>query len=163
MTPDRPDHTPDDAENGVLSDTASVDASGIGILGGSTAQVNVELPSEQEDADLVDDDVIGGAMPFVVEIPADTAEAELVGTVEAAEWTVEDDVEDWQPVEDIADADVVHEESISGEAAAVVPPREEKTDAAASVPVVPAPAPASAPAESSAPVERLPYPGPTSP
>ncbi|MCW3494768.1 MinD/ParA family protein [Microbacterium sp. SSM24] len=109
MTPDRPDHTPDESENGVLSDTGSLDTSGIGILGGATAQVNVELPSEEEDDDLVEDEVIDGGMPFVVEIPADTAEAELVESAETEDWTVEDDVEDWQPVEDIADADVVGE------------------------------------------------------
>lgn len=160
MTPDRPDHTPEEAENGVLSDTGSLDTSGIGILGGSTAQVNVELPSEQEDADLVDDDVIDGGMPFVVEIPADTAEAELVESVDAADWTVEDDVDDWQPVEDIADADVVQDE-FAADIAAPATTIDEQTDAAASVPVdlasdavTPAPA---APAESSAPVERVTY------
>ena len=55
MTPDRTEHTPDEPENGVLSDTGSIDTTGLGILGGATAQVNVELPSESED-DLDDDD-----------------------------------------------------------------------------------------------------------
>ena len=75
MTPDRPDHTPEESENGVLSDTGSLETAGFGILGGSTAQVSVELPSESDD-DLVDDDVIGDEVPFVVEIPADTAVAD---------------------------------------------------------------------------------------
>lgn len=172
MTPDRPDHTPDEAENGVLSDTGSLDTSGIGILGGATAQVNVELPSENEDDDLVDDDVIDGGIPFVVEIPADTAEAELVEAAEAEDWTVEDDVEDWQPLEDIADADVVGDEfaaDLPPAVEAATTPATEKTDAAASVPespavddvaVAPAPAPAAARPASAAPVERVPYPRP---
>ena len=53
MTPDRTDQThPDDAEHeqhGVLSETGSLDTSGIGILGGQTEQVSVELPSDSED------------------------------------------------------------------------------------------------------------------
>lgn len=124
MTPDRPDHTPDEPENGVLSDTGSLDTTGLGILGGGTAQVNVELPSESDD-DLADDDVIGDEVPFVVEIPADadlpvtmtpatepsadTAEAEIVADSE--EWTVEGDGFAAAPAgEDIADADEVFEE-----------------------------------------------------
>lgn len=124
MTPDRPDHTPDEPENGVLSDTGSLDTTGLGILGGGTAQVNVELPGESED-DLADDDVIGDEVPFVVEIPADadlpvtmtlatepsadTAEAEIVA--EPEEWTVEADGFAAAPVsDDIADADEVFEE-----------------------------------------------------
>jgi MinD-like ATPase involved in chromosome partitioning or flagellar assembly len=59
LTPDRPDHAPEDAdENGILSDTGSLDTARIGILGGSTAQVSVSLPVADED-DLADDDVIG--------------------------------------------------------------------------------------------------------
>lgn len=129
MTPDRPDHTPDDAVNGVLSDTGSLDTTGLGILGGATAQVNVELPTESED-DLADDDVIDDEVPFVVEIPADaelpaaavtvhvdepaveTAEAEIIETdPELEEWTVEaGGFDQSHVVEDIADADEVFEE-----------------------------------------------------
>lgn len=153
MTPDRPDHTPEDSENGVLSDTGSIETTGFGILGGSTAQVNVEMPSESDD-DLVDDDVIGDEVPFVVEIPAETAEAEIVEiAAEADEWTVEDDVEDWEPLEDIADADEVLEEtsatmdaapSVSAAAAgAASVPSVSFDDVVAGEPVV-APAPAAA-------------------
>jgi MinD-like ATPase involved in chromosome partitioning or flagellar assembly len=130
VTPDRPDHTPDEAVNGVLSDTGSVDTTGLGILGGATAQVSVELPTESED-DLADDDVIDDEVPFVVEIPADaelpaaavtvhvdepsveTAEAEIIETeAELEDWTVEADGFDRpQPIEDIADADEVFEET----------------------------------------------------
>ncbi|WP_194408788.1 MinD/ParA family ATP-binding protein [Microbacterium cremeum] len=126
MTPDRPDHTPDEPENGVLSDTGSLDTTGLGILGGGTAQVNVELPTESDD-DLADDDVIGDEMPFVVEIPADadlpvtmtlaaepsaeTAEAEIVDVSDPEEWTVEGaGFADAGVAEDIADADEVFEE-----------------------------------------------------
>ncbi|WP_127818597.1 MinD/ParA family ATP-binding protein [Microbacterium sp. CPCC 204701] len=125
MTPDRPDHTPDEPENGVLSDTGSLDTT-LGILGGGTAQVNVELPTESDD-DLADDDIIGDEVPFVVEIPADadlpvvmtpatepsaeTAEAEIVEAVDSEEWTVEGDGFAAAPAtEDIADADEVFEE-----------------------------------------------------
>ncbi|MGA7148555.1 MAG: MinD/ParA family protein, partial [Microbacterium sp.] len=91
MTPDRPDHTPEASENGVLSDTGSIETAGFGILGGTTAQVNVELPTESDD-DFVDDDVIGDEVPFVVEIPADTTEAEIVDNAAAYEdWAFEDD------------------------------------------------------------------------
>lgn len=141
MTPDRPDHTPEESENGVLSDTGSIESAGFGILGGSTAQVNVEMPSENDD-DLADDDVVGDEVPFVVEIPADepvpfvieipadsepapfetnvpleTAEAEIVdGTAEFEDWTAEDDDSDIS-FEDIADADeVVFEQAASYEA-----------------------------------------------
>ncbi|WP_106813686.1 MinD/ParA family ATP-binding protein [Microbacterium timonense] len=122
MTPDRTEPTPDETENGVLSDTGSVDTTGLGILGGATAQVNVELPTESDD-DLADDDVIDDEVPFVVEIPADadlpttsvaapelsadTTEAEII-EVTAEEWTVEG--EGFAPAridEDIADADIV--------------------------------------------------------
>ncbi|KAF2412565.1 hypothetical protein B1729_14420 [Microbacterium sp. B35-04] len=127
MTPDRTEHTPDEPENGVLSETGSIDTTGLGILGGATAQVNVQLPSESED-DLADDDVIDDEVPFVIEIPADadlpviapvpadeypleTAEAEIVETpAELEEWTVEGEgFAPAPPVEDIADADEVLE------------------------------------------------------
>jgi len=77
VTPDRTDHTPDEPVNGVLSDTGSLDTAGIGILGGATAQVNVELPTESDD-DRDDDGVIDDEVPFVIEIPAD-ADLPIVG------------------------------------------------------------------------------------
>ncbi|MFF2485570.1 AAA family ATPase [Microbacterium sp. NPDC058062] len=125
MTPDRIEHTPDEPENGVLSDTGSIDTTGLGILGGATAQVNVELPSESDD-DREDDGVIDDEVPFVIEIPADadlpviepapveeflteTTEAEIVeNAADLEEWTVEG--EGFAPapaVEDIADAEIV--------------------------------------------------------
>ncbi|MDR7190258.1 MinD-like ATPase involved in chromosome partitioning or flagellar assembly [Microbacterium sp. BE35] len=125
MTPDRIEHTPDEPENGVLSDTGSMDTTGLGILGGATAQVNVELPSESDD-DREDDGVIDDEVPFVIEIPADadlpvieaapveefpttTTEAEIVeNPADLEEWTVEGDGFAPAPlVEDIADAEIV--------------------------------------------------------
>ncbi|WP_321163619.1 MinD/ParA family protein [Microbacterium sp. Root180] len=149
----------------MLSDTGSLDTSGIGILGGATAQVSVELPSEEEDDDLVEDEVIDGGAPFVVEIPADTAEAELVESVETEDWTVEDDIEDWQPLEDIADADVVNDGS-AAEFSPVAEPAPVAAEAAASdrsAPTIEDPqvaavgGAASRPA-AAAPVERATYP-----
>ena len=133
MTPDRNDHTHDEPENGVLSETGSLDTTGFGILGGGTAQVNVELPTDADD-DLDDDGVIDGEVPFIIEIPADadlpvdqpvsaeefgthTTEAEIVDdAADLEEWTVEGDgFPPARPAEDIADADVVeYEASVIG-------------------------------------------------
>ncbi|MDQ7878066.1 AAA family ATPase [Microbacterium sp. QXD-8] len=127
MTPDRTEHMPDEPENGVLSETGSIDTTGLGILGGATAQVNVELPSESDD-DLADDDVIDDEVPFIIEIPADadlpviasapaaeypadTTEAEIIETnADLEEWTIEGEgFAAAPPAEDIADADEVLE------------------------------------------------------
>ncbi|MBD3940711.1 MinD/ParA family protein [Microbacterium sp. NEAU-LLC] len=94
MTPDRTDHTPDEPVNGVLSDTGSLDTAGIGILGGATAQVNVELPTESDD-DRDDDGVIDDEVPFVIEIPADAdlplAEQAVAEQVDAAAHGISED------------------------------------------------------------------------
>lgn len=127
MTPDRTEHTPDEPENGVLSETGSIDTSGLGILGGATAQVSVELPTESDD-DLADDGVIDDEVPFVIEIPADadlpviesapveelpadTTEAEIIETAaDLEEWTVEGEgFAPAPPIEDIADAEEIVE------------------------------------------------------
>lgn len=132
MTPDRPDHTPEESENGVLSDTGSIETAGIGILGGSTAQVNVALPSGESDDDFADDDVIGDEVPFVVEIPSETAESEIVDLpADADEWTIEGSVDDWKPIEDITDAELVHDDPFPVDAAPA--PAFEGTDASATV------------------------------
>lgn len=69
MTPDRNDQTHDDTgEHAVLSDAASVENSGIGILGGHTAQVDVILPPHEDD-DLVDDDVVDDTRAFADDGP----------------------------------------------------------------------------------------------
>lgn len=93
MTPDRTEHTPDDDhENGVLSHTESIDTSGLGILGGATAQVSVELPVHSDDDDFVDDDVIDD------EVSLESIEAHLAD---------EDDAEvDVDPADDEAEVEV---------------------------------------------------------
>lgn len=147
MTPDRPDHTPEESENGVLSDTGSIETAGFGILGGTTAQVNVELPTESDD-DLVDDDVIGHEVPFVVEIPADTAEAEIVDNAAAYEdWTFEDD-----GVATGDTADIVTAVDVDEEPAVFAEDPEPAATPAAAAPAA-APAPAAARAEQAAPAE----------
>ena len=67
MTPDRTDpmHS-DDAEheqNGVLSESGSIDTSGFGFLGGHTEQVSVQLPSDSGEDD-IDDDVVDDEVPY---------------------------------------------------------------------------------------------------
>ncbi|WP_137845570.1 MinD/ParA family protein [Microbacterium sp. 2FI] len=107
MTPDRPDQTPDETEHGVLSDTGSIDTARLGFLGGPTAQVSVELPSDSDDDR--DDDVIDDEVPFVVEIPAEAIAADAT-EAEIVEAPVVDDVyTPVEPAEDIADAEVVGE------------------------------------------------------
>lgn len=114
MTPDRSDQTPHDeaAENGVLSDTGSLDTSGLGIVSGATAQVNVSLPVESADDDLDDDvidDEVGIAGPFVVTI--DTAEGEIIETADVRQQipdaptvAVAADIADAEEVDDMVDA-----------------------------------------------------------
>ena len=104
MTPDRTDHTPDEPENGVLSDTGSLHTAGLGILGGATAQVKVELPSEPEE-DLADDDVINDEVPFVVEIPADAELPVVTATV-------------IEPSAETSEAEIIHGEVLETDGAA---------------------------------------------
>lgn len=90
MTPDRSDlpAAADDAENGVLSDAGSLDTAGIGIIGGSTAQVSVDFsaPAEEDDYDDLAEDGVR-----VESIPApETIEAEVIA------------VEPWDAAEPVA-------------------------------------------------------------
>lgn len=97
MTPDRNEQSPDDESvNGVLADTGGIDTTGLGILGGATAQVSVTLPSHDDDDDLNDEDVIGDevsivdaaahAIGFAGESPqvGDAEEAVVVGELDDA-------------------------------------------------------------------------------
>jgi len=110
VTPDRPDQTPDDAEHGVLSDTGSLDNSGLGILGGATEQVSVQFPSGADDDEFADD-VTGDELP--VPGATDTAEGEIVDPLGAAGWESE---EGWDAeagaAEDVQDAEVIADETI---------------------------------------------------
>ncbi len=57
MTSDRNDAAPEEHENGVLGSAGSIDTTGIGIVDGATAQVDVALPVLADgDDDLVDDE-----------------------------------------------------------------------------------------------------------
>lgn len=58
MTPKNPSDSAEDETRGVLDEAASLDTTGIGILG-QTAQVSVTLPQDEDD-DLVDDAVVDG-------------------------------------------------------------------------------------------------------
>lgn len=57
MTPDRIENGSDDVDNGVLATTGGVETTGIGIVDGTTAQVDV-TPLTSIDDDLIDDDVV---------------------------------------------------------------------------------------------------------
>ena len=96
---DRNDETPDEPDNGVLTSEGAVDTTGIGVIGGTTATVEVDLPGlADEDDDMVEDDVPAAGLPDS-DAPADVAEIEpatgAVAEVPAAE----------EP--DTVDADVV--------------------------------------------------------
>lgn len=60
MTTKKTAGSADDDSLGVLDDAASLDTSGIGIIGASTAQVSVVLPTGDDDDDLLDDGVLDG-------------------------------------------------------------------------------------------------------
>ena len=87
MTPERNDKTPDELENGVLT-AGSIDTAGIGLVGGTTAQVDVDLPTlVDEDDDLLGDDDLRGAGSLLIDAPAgdaNTIDAELVVDESAA-------------------------------------------------------------------------------
>ncbi|MEV8272973.1 AAA family ATPase [Microbacterium sp. NPDC077184] len=103
MTPDHPDHPADDAENGILADTGSIDSAPLGLLGTPTAHVPVQLPSEPEEDDLDEDEVISGEVPFVVEIPADTAEAEIVDDADGSDSAIDEPGEEHPGIDQGAD------------------------------------------------------------
>lgn len=120
MTPDRPDHTPDDA-HGILSDTESIETTGLGILGGATERVSVDLPSDPED-DLGDDDVIGDEVPVIEAfVPTETAEGEIVDTGSHSAYEARDDEDTEAPAmaeQDVEDADVVGDDDAETSTAA---------------------------------------------
>ena len=96
----------------MLSDTGSVESTGLGFLGGQTEQVSVVLPSNSDD-DLVDDDVIDDevaldALGYTDESAADEGdEVAQTGEIEVEGWTDAESVYDSSPV--IEDASVVEE------------------------------------------------------
>ncbi len=103
MTPDRNNQTPDDPENGVLSSTGSIDTTGIGIIDGATAQVEVALPTYAHDDDDIDDDVVDDDRAEVLEHIEDDAAAESTDEAEQGEQPEDSGIDD----ADIEDAVIV--------------------------------------------------------
>lgn len=73
MTPKNESDSAEDDSRGVLDEAASLDTTGIGILG-QTAQVSVALPQDEDD-DLVDDAVVDGEIlsELIVDPPLEAA------------------------------------------------------------------------------------------
>ncbi|MDQ0641973.1 nucleotide-binding protein [Microbacterium murale] len=73
MTPKNESDSAEDDSRGILDEAASLDTTGIGILG-QTAQVSVALPQDEDD-DLVDDAVVDGEIlsELIVDPPLDVA------------------------------------------------------------------------------------------
>ena len=123
MTPDRNDLTSDeDPQNGILADTGAVNTTGFGILGDSTAQVSVVIPTHDDD-EIDDEDVIGdevGVEPEIIEAEFAayevTADAPADFDVIDAEEIAQEPVEDF-PAEDVTEstveAEIVTEEASS--------------------------------------------------
>ncbi|WP_394278117.1 MinD/ParA family protein [Microbacterium sp.] len=88
---DRDNETSDDVDNGVLTSTDSLETTGIGIVDGSTAQVEVSLPTlHDEDAYLAEEDLGDAAL-----------------TAEPIEESAPAPASDVPVAEDVIDADVV--------------------------------------------------------
>jgi MinD-like ATPase involved in chromosome partitioning or flagellar assembly len=101
VTSDRNDHTPDEEpQNGVLADTSAVDTTGFGILGDSTAQVSVAIPTHDDD-DIDDEDVIGDEV--IVEVDStddrgpeivDYADVDVIDAEEIADEIAQESIDD---------------------------------------------------------------------
>lgn len=128
MTPDRNDQSAEEeSQNGILADTGAVDATGFGILGDSTAQVSVVIPSHDDD-EIDDEDVIGDEVdiepeiiePEIIEaefapeeIPADSpAYVDVIDAEEFTQGPVEDFTADSE-TEPTEEAEIVTEEASS--------------------------------------------------
>jgi MinD-like ATPase involved in chromosome partitioning or flagellar assembly len=74
VTPKNESDSTEDDSRGILDEAASLDTTGIGILG-QTAQVSVTLPQDDDDDDLVDDAVVDGEIlsELIVDPPIDAA------------------------------------------------------------------------------------------
>lgn len=102
MTPDRNNPTPDDPENGVLDSTDSIDTTGIGIIDGATAQVEVALPAyAPDDDDDVDDDVVDDGRTELLERD-DAPTDEVIDTAASEPATIHTDDVTVIPAEDAA-------------------------------------------------------------
>lgn len=118
MTPDRPEHAPEEPEHGVLSDTGSIETTGLGIIRGSTEQVSVDLSTGSDDDLVDDDDVIGDEVPLVevpvIEafVPTETAEGEIVEAGSGRLDEADDEETEASAMADhnVEDADIVHDD-----------------------------------------------------
>lgn len=96
----------DDIDNGVLERTDNLETTGIGIVDGTTAQIDVTLPAlSEEDDDYVEDDEV---VPFVHEAEATRQDGEA-GTDHADAQRSDAASEQADPRRDVVDADVVTE------------------------------------------------------
>ena len=89
-------------QNGILADTGAVNTTGFGILGDSTAQVSVVIPTHDDD-EIDDEDVIGDE----VEVEPEIIEAEFAADEVTADAPADVDVIDaeeiaQEPVDDFA-------------------------------------------------------------
>ncbi|EIC08728.1 ATPase [Microbacterium laevaniformans OR221] len=99
--PDRNETASEDADNGVLESVTGVETTGIGIVDGATAQIDVALPVAVDDDDFDDDVVLDDDAEIhgsLVERPDAAAASALV--VDAVEH-----VEDVEDVEDVEETD----------------------------------------------------------
>lgn len=149
MTPDRTDQThADDAENeqnGVLSDTGTLETSGLGFLGGQTEQVSVAFPSDSDD-DLVDDDVIDDevaldSLGFSDENAVESTAVESgAATVDEFVGTAEIEVDEWTGAESVYDSSSAFEDASVVEDTVADADRQEDAPLFANTPVETAPA-----------------------
>jgi MinD-like ATPase involved in chromosome partitioning or flagellar assembly len=128
----------DETENGVLADTGKIDTTGIGIVSGTTAHVDVSLPQVADDDDLYEEGVVDEDIrtaDLVLDLDAQRARIDIVGeplVVAAARSAVTE-----------------HEEIVQAEVEEIVEP-EPETD-----PVITKPAPAAAAVATPAPAASV--------
>ena len=68
MAPERNENEGENADNGVLATTDGTETTGIGIVEGATAQVEVTLPTAFDEEDDFDDDVVRGEDVTLVQL-----------------------------------------------------------------------------------------------
>ncbi|QRY41364.1 MinD/ParA family protein [Microbacterium hominis] len=93
--PDRNENATEDVDNGVLETPAGIDTTGIGIVDGATAQVDVALPVAADEDDYLDDDVVlDDDLTHAAAAPASVEASDLVADDEVHEAVVDDDEDD---------------------------------------------------------------------
>ena len=111
--PDRNETASEDADNGVLESVTGVETTGIGIVDGATAQIDVALPVAVDDDDFDDDVVLDDDAEIhgsLVERPDAAAASALV--VDAVE-----EVDAVEHVEDVEDVEETHGAGVADAAA----------------------------------------------